>query len=855
MTDDKLKVLVKNSSKSLYTLKEIISLSEENEKKYAEIRKQLYNVLNELAQDNPSEERLIQACSTLKDIVNEYNDAGDNLKIKEAARKFAGVGKIAPKDYKEFFDALLEDDKEDVISYLVQVMSFSPDDLLRQAWDFHKEKRYGEAFNLASAAKEGGALLAYYLLGLLYQNGEGVVQNAQTAHSLFLEGAQKGEFSCQYQVYLHLVAGIGVERNLEAAYKWLVAAAQNGHPLAMLEYGKFLCEESVAQYDKAYEFIKKAAEAGVEEAKVWVGYCYEMGYGVPKNVQQAKNIYRQEMYKGNDYANEFYQKLVAAENRTAQQQQWQKTQEKTAKSQSQDSQLRKKKSDGNKNGGCGWIILLVILAGFIWAGYQFWYKDYKIDKEAPRTYVFANSLFIRSSAVADVEYNRIGTVPYGSELVTYSKENGWAYVKADGKKGYVSADYLLDAGDFLLLNGVWGNAEAKEAIATAKCRLAVLDFLKSNKMETGSSAWQVFTKQKEMKPNSVLFPRLADGYDHFTEFAFILKNNQTKLRKLVLYAFEEDETPVFRHAENAPEQGDIKAITYNKWTKRYNVTYTTGGAYVAQPKATTPVAVQQPESLTVTSVAFANTDFDRKVLTAYGQQLRTDMQYLQSKVFYRKESGATLQAKWQVKLFRPDGTLVQGSTSPAGCTFEQEVTLNGTSGTVELLGWGSRNGDAYVAGNYRYEIWHNGNRLSSSVVKVKDMVDASEGPLSITTVYFADGTFERTIRTGYGQQLYSDTQYLQSKVHYKKNSGATEQFLLKIKIVKPSGDVMNGNTPPEGYTFEHNATFSGKSGVVELPGWGNKNGNAYPAGNYRYEIWLEGRKLLSATMITIKDKR
>ena len=513
------------------------------------------------------------------------------------------------------------------------------------------------------------------------------------------------------------------------------------------------------------------------------------------------------------------------------------------------------RNKNKKSRGASWLIWLFLLVGLIWVGYQFWYKDYKIDKEAPRTYVFANSLFIRSSAVADVEYNRIGTVPYGSELVTYSKENGWAYVKADGKKGYVSADYLLDAGDFLLLNGVWGNAEAKEAIATAKCRLAVLDFLKSNKMETGSSAWQVFTKQKEMKPNSVLFPRLADGYDHFTEFAFILKNNQTKLRKLVLYAFEEDETPVFRHAENAPEQGDIKAITYNKWTKRYNVTYTTGGAYVAQPKATTPVAVQQPESLTVTSVAFANTDFDRKLLTAYGQQLRTDMQYLQSKVFYRKESGATLQAKWQVKLFRPDGTLVQGSTSPAGCTFEQEVTLNGTSGTVELLGWGSRNGDAYVAGNYRYEIWHNGNRLSSSVVKVKDMVDASEGPLSITTVYFADGTFERTIRTGYGQQLYSDTQYLQSKVHYKKNSGATEQFLLKIKIVKPSGDVMNGNTPPEGYTFEHNATFSGKSGVVELPGWGNKNGNAYPAGNYRYEIWLEGRKLLSATMITIKDKR
>lgn len=385
----------------------------------------------------------------------------------------------------------------------------------------------------------------------------------------------------------------------------------------------------------------------------------------------------------------------------------------------------KKKS---KSKGCLWILLLVAL---LVGGYQFWYKDYKRDKDAPRSYVYATNLFLRSSAVADVEYNRINTVPYGAELIIYSNENGWAYVKANGEKGYVSSDYLLGAADFHLLNGVWGNEDAKETVATAKCRLAVLDYLKKNNMQTGNSGWQLYAKQKEMKPNSVLYPRLNDGYDNFTEFAFILKDNQSGNRKLALYSFEENEAPVFRYAEDAPGKGDIKSITYNKWNRKYKVSYSDREpTYIPQNKVETPsevpleVAPETPSvpsgTITVRSIAFANVDFNNNILSDFGQPLRTGIQYLTSMVYYRKQTDATETLTLQVKIINPNSVLIRGTSSPATCTFEQRVTISGKEGSFQMLGWGNNQGNQYPAGAYRYEIWQNGVERYFKIFTIED---------------------------------------------------------------------------------------------------------------------------------------
>lgn len=844
--DTKLAMHVQKCVKNLTSLKITISKSDDNEEKFFEIRKKVGEVLNSLSKSEPSEDEVIQACSVLKDTVSDYNDAGDNLEIKNAARGFASIiGRIDSGKYKDFSISLMEKDIE-VINFFIESAKLSPDDLMRQAWSFYNEQRYDDAFRTVFEAKEKGSLFAYYLLAMLYQEGKGVSKNAQTAYSIFLEGAQKGEISCQYQVYLYLLSGVDVQRNLEAAFKWLCTAAENQHPLAMLDYGKFLCGESVAEYDKAFEYINKSANADVEEAKAWIGYCYEMGYGVPKDIQKAKNIYRQEMANGNKYATEFYDRLIASESQTAQQNRW--TQESNSSGQANNQKTKKNETDDTKGWGCGCLILLAILVGILWAGYQFWYKDYKRDKDAPRTYVFADNLFMRSTAVADVEYNRLGTIPYGSELITYSEENGWAYVKANGETGYVSKDFILNAQDFHLLNGVWGNNDAKEVVATSKCRLAVLDYLKSGNLKTGSTGWQIFTKQKEMKPNSVLFPKLNNGYDNFTEFAFIIKNNENGLRKLVLYSFKEDESPVFVYSEDAPEQGDIKSISYNRWSNKYNVTYSRSNSYIPQPKKEVKTVVKQESSLTISSVAFANTDYNRNIITNYGQQLYTNMQYLQPKVFYRKSAVGTEKIKLQIKIIRPDGTVIRGKTSPIDYTFEQEVNLSGTNGYIELMGWGNNEGRVYSEGDYKYEIWSEGKKLFSTIVYIKNKVDS----ISITAVSFANVTYDGTTLNKYGEQLYCTTQYLQSRFHYTKKKDTTEQITLQIKIFKSNGEMLSGASSPIGFTFEQKVTLSGKSGTCTILGWGNKSGTSYSVGNYRYEIWMNDNELLSTSIVTFK---
>lgn len=210
-------------------------------------------------------------------------------------------------------------------------------------------------------------------------------------------------------------------------------------------------------------------------------------------------------------------------------------------------------------------------------GYFYWYVPYSIDRDAPRSYVLANNLFMRSSKMAGVEHNIITKIPYGSELITYSDDGEWAEVKMDGQKGYVSSAYLINEQDFNLLHNIWGSLDAKDYIESSKCRLALIDYCNRNNLATGPEGWQLHTLQKDTKPNNVLYPRLDNGYVKFTEFAFILKNNLTGDRRFAIYSFDEEtEKPIYLFDEDATDCGLIKNVIYNSRLDQYKVLYTEG---------------------------------------------------------------------------------------------------------------------------------------------------------------------------------------------------------------------------------------------------------------------------------------
>lgn len=203
-------------------------------------------------------------------------------------------------------------------------------------------------------------------------------------------------------------------------------------------------------------------------------------------------------------------------------------------------------------------VALAIIAALT---YFLWYVPYATDRDAPRTYVVANNVFLRSSRMAGIEYNILGKIPYGSEVITYSKLGDWAEVKVNGQEGFISSTYLIDSQNFNYLNDIWGDLDTKECIESAKCRLAILDYFKKNQLTSGANGWQVFTRPLNQKPNTVFYPRLYDKYSKFTDFVFIAKDNTTGNRVLVCYSFEDStEEPIFRFSMGAPQEGYIKNV-------------------------------------------------------------------------------------------------------------------------------------------------------------------------------------------------------------------------------------------------------------------------------------------------------
>ena len=238
-------------------------------------------------------------------------------------------------------------------------------------------------------------------------------------------------------------------------------------------------------------------------------------------------------------------------------------------------------------------VLALLICGV--GGYLYYdnvYLPEKIDREAPRYYTMANMVVLRSSRSSGADFNKIGSLPFGTELITYEYDSDWARVKVatpsgEGKKleGFVARPYIVGKKDFFLLNSLFGNQDSREVIVTTKCRIALLDYFKTHgyigvidsqimteagitTSPNGDNQWQVFCKPKDAKPNSVLFKRLYNKNSQFTDFAVIINNITNGNRKLLYFYFDEDETPHLYTEQEAPREGYIKDafISYGRYS-------------------------------------------------------------------------------------------------------------------------------------------------------------------------------------------------------------------------------------------------------------------------------------------------
>lgn len=129
-------------------------------------------------------------------------------------------------------------------------------------------------------------------------------------------------------------------------------------------------------------------------------------------------------------------------------------------------------------------------------------------------------------------------------------------------------------------------------------------------------------------------------------------------------------------------------------------------------------------------------------------------------------------------------------------------------------------------------------------VAVSVTQQASTSDLRIVKMEFSNEDKNRNRITPPGGTLYAGSvKYLHTDLIY--NGPRTEQKkTLYVKIIRPDGTLMTGDSSPEGYSYKHDATFyPGTSLKVSADGYGSEGGASYKEGKYRVEIYADGKLL------------
>lgn len=167
------------------------------------------------------------------------------------------------------------------------------------------------AFYWFKKAAEKRHAEAQYLVGLMYEKGEGVEKDISEAIRWYKEAAGEPERTkfelllerfldrnfrqnhnhlAQYRLgYLHY-EGESLEKNDEEAFRFFGKAAKKGHLEAWFYLGKMHQEGSApegANHEKAFFWLEKVARRGHKEAQYLVSLMYKEGMGVEASEEKA----------------------------------------------------------------------------------------------------------------------------------------------------------------------------------------------------------------------------------------------------------------------------------------------------------------------------------------------------------------------------------------------------------------------------------------------------------------------------------------------------------------------------------------------------------------------------------------
>lgn len=167
-----------------------------------------------------------------------------------------------------------------------------------------KSENYEEAFICFLAAARQGYSKAQFNTGVCYEKGRGVTKDKEKALYYYQQAAAGGHRQAQYRYAKLLLTSRGQQslEELNRAINLLEQAASAGITEALVRLASVYSQGPVRDESKSVQCLKMAAESGDSRALLFLGQCFECGFGVQQNLSTAIEYYKRAAQAGNKHA-------------------------------------------------------------------------------------------------------------------------------------------------------------------------------------------------------------------------------------------------------------------------------------------------------------------------------------------------------------------------------------------------------------------------------------------------------------------------------------------------------------------------------------------------------------------------
>ncbi|XP_034037811.1 death ligand signal enhancer [Thalassophryne amazonica] len=167
-----------------------------------------------------------------------------------------------------------------------------------------KRENYKAAVTCFLAAAQHGYSKAQFNIGVCYEKGRGIDTDIEKALCYYWQAALNGHRQGQYRYAKVLLTSRRQQsaEELSTAIELLKQAAEAGLTKAQLCLASVYSQDPVRNGCKSVQYLKMAAETGNDTALLFLGQCYESGFGVQQNPRAAFEFYKQATQAGNGQA-------------------------------------------------------------------------------------------------------------------------------------------------------------------------------------------------------------------------------------------------------------------------------------------------------------------------------------------------------------------------------------------------------------------------------------------------------------------------------------------------------------------------------------------------------------------------